>query len=157
MNTNTRGQFFVAREAYKHLSIGGRLIMMGSITGQAKGVPKHTLYSSSKGAIETFVRCAAIDMGDKKITVNCIAPGGIKTDMYHKVCREYIPNGENLTDDQVDEVRSPLRSLMTKLTVIVRCNMVSSSPCWSPNRHCPRSVFPCQPGRRVDKWEGSRN
>ena len=45
------------------------------------------------------------DFGDKKITVNCIAPGGIKTDMYHKVCREYIPNGENLSDDQVDEVR----------------------------------------------------
>lgn len=31
---NTRGQFFVAREAYKHLEIGGRLILMGSITGQ---------------------------------------------------------------------------------------------------------------------------
>jgi tetrahydroxynaphthalene reductase len=60
MNINTRGQFFVAREAYKHLSVGGRLIMMGSITGQAKGVPKHTLYSGSKGAIETFVRCMAI-------------------------------------------------------------------------------------------------
>jgi tetrahydroxynaphthalene reductase len=42
MGINTRGQFFVAREAYRHLSIGGRLIMMGSITGQAKGVPKHT-------------------------------------------------------------------------------------------------------------------
>jgi tetrahydroxynaphthalene reductase len=60
MNINTRGQFFVAREAYKNLSIGGRLIMMGSITGQAKGVPKHTVYSGSKGAIETFVRCMAI-------------------------------------------------------------------------------------------------
>jgi len=60
MNINTRGQFFVAREAYKHLSIGGRLIMMGSITGQAKGVPAHTVYSGSKGAIETFVRCMAI-------------------------------------------------------------------------------------------------
>lgn len=100
---NTRGQFFVAREAYKHLSVGGRIILMGSITGQAKGVPKHTVYSGSKGAIETFVRCMAIDCGDKKITVNCIAPGGIKTDMYHAVCREYIPNGEKLTDDQVDE------------------------------------------------------
>ena len=103
---NTRGQFFVAREAYKHLSVGGRIILMGSITGQAKGVPKHTVYSGSKGAIETFVRCMAVDCGDKKITVNCVAPGGIKTDMYHAVCREYIPNGENLSDDQVDEVSS---------------------------------------------------
>ncbi len=102
-NINTRGQFFVAREAYKNLEPYGRIILMGSITGQAKGVPKHTVYSGSKGAIETFVRCMAIDCGDKKITVNAVAPGGIKTDMYHAVCKEYIPNGENLTDDQVDE------------------------------------------------------
>lgn len=101
---NTRGQFFVAREAYKHLEVGGRLILMGSITGQAKGVPKHAVYSGSKGAIETFVRCMAIDFGDKKITVNAVAPGGIRTDMYHAVCREYIPNGANLNNDEVDEV-----------------------------------------------------
>lgn len=108
---NTRGQYFVAREAYKHLAVGGRIILMGSITGQAKGVPKHTVYSGSKGAIETFVRCMAIDAGDKKITVNCIAPGGIKTDMYHAVCREYIPGGEKLSDDQVDEVSTPYQLL----------------------------------------------
>ena len=109
---NTRGQFFVAREAYKHLEVGGRLILMGSITGQAKAVPKHTVYSASKGAIETFVRCMAIDFGDKKITVNAVAPGGIKTDMYHAVCREYIPNGANLDDDAVDEVSFPYLSLL---------------------------------------------
>lgn len=28
--------------------------------------------------------------------------------MYHKVCREYIPNGANLNDEQVDEVRKSL-------------------------------------------------
>ncbi len=60
MQINTRGQFFVAREAYKHLEVGGRIILMGSITGQAKGVPKHAVYSGSKGAIETFTRCMAI-------------------------------------------------------------------------------------------------
>jgi tetrahydroxynaphthalene reductase len=59
-NINTRGQFFVCREAYKHLEVGGRIILMGSITGQAKGVPKHCVYSGSKGAIETFTRCMAI-------------------------------------------------------------------------------------------------
>jgi tetrahydroxynaphthalene reductase len=100
---NTRGQFFVAREAYKHMEVGGRIILMGSITGQAKGVPKHTVYSGSKGAIETFTRCMAIDCGDKKITVNCVAPGGIKTDMYHAVCKEYIPGGDKMSNDEVDE------------------------------------------------------
>lgn len=134
MNINTRGQFFVAREAYKHLSVGGRLIMMGSITGQAKGVPAHTVYSGSKGAIETFVRCMAIDFGDKKITVNCVAPGGIKTDMYHKVCREYIPGGEKLSDDGVDEYAatwSPLHRVGLPIDVArVVCFLASQDGEW---------------------------
>lgn len=157
---NTRGQFFVAREAYKHLSVGGRIILMGSITGQAKGVPKHAVYSGSKGAIETFVRCMAIDCGDKKITVNAVAPGGIKTDMYHAVCREYIPDGENLSDDQVDEVSNLeiLESTTQKLTSFtVREDMVANEPCWSANRHCPCRLLPRFAGRRVGQRQGHRH
>ncbi|KXX73930.1 Trihydroxynaphthalene reductase [Madurella mycetomatis] len=133
-NVNTRGQFFVAREAYKHLEVGGRLILMGSITGQAKGVPKHTVYSASKGAIETFVRCMAIDFGDKKITVNAIAPGGIKTDMYHAVCREYIPNGDKLDNEGVDEYAanwSPLHRVGLPIDIArVVCFLASQDGEW---------------------------
>lgn len=71
-------------------------------------------------------------MGDKKITVNCVAPGGIKTDMYHKVCREYIPNGENLNDDEVDEVSSSWERHSSRveleLTAPVCRNVESPSP-----------------------------
>ncbi|KAK1773692.1 tetrahydroxynaphthalene reductase [Copromyces sp. CBS 386.78] len=133
-NVNTRGQFFVAREAYKNLEVGGRLILMGSITGQAKGVPKHTVYSASKGAIETFVRCMAIDFGDKKITVNAVAPGGIKTDMYHAVCREYIPNGEKLDNEGVDEFAagwSPLHRVGLPIDIArVVCFLASQDGEW---------------------------
>ncbi|KAI1366798.1 short chain dehydrogenase [Xylaria arbuscula] len=132
--TNTRGQFFVAREAHKHLEVGGRLILMGSITGQAKGVPAHAVYSGSKGAIETFVRCMAVDFGDKKITVNCIAPGGIKTDMYHAVCREYIPNGASLSDEEVDEYActwSPLHRVGLPIDIArVVCFLASNDGGW---------------------------
>jgi len=131
---NTRGQFFVAREAYKHLEVGGRLILMGSITGQAKGVPRHAVYSGSKGAIETFVRCMSIDFGDKKITVNAVAPGGIKTDMYHAVCREYIPDGENLDDEGVDEYAagwSPLHRVGLPIDIArVVCFLASQDGEW---------------------------
>lgn len=162
---NTRGQFFVAREAYKNLEEGGRLIMMGSITGQAKGVPKHSIYSGSKGTIETFVRCMAIDFGDKKITVNAIAPGGIKTDMYHAVCREYIPGGTTLDDDSVDEVCNlfsfppPGRSKKKPANAgfLVRCWLVTAPPCRSPHRHRPRRLLPRLAGRRVDQRQGSRH
>lgn len=100
---NTRGQFFVAREAYKHLSPGGRIILTSSNTASRFFVPKHTLYSGSKGAIESFVPVMAKDCGDKKITVNAVAPGGTVTDMFHDVAHHYIPGGENLTIDQLKE------------------------------------------------------
>jgi tetrahydroxynaphthalene reductase len=111
---NTRGQFFVAREGYKHLNPGGRIIMMSSNTADAFTVPKHSLYSASKGAINTFVRCLAKDCGDKKITVNAVAPGGIVTDMFHATAKDYIPNSEKLTKEQILEVRTPYSLLYTR-------------------------------------------
>lgn len=131
---NTKGQFFVAREAYKHLEVGGRLILMGSITGQAKAVPRHAVYSGSKGTIETFVRCMAVDFGDKKITVNAVAPGGIRTDMYHAVCREYIPGGDTLNNEEVDEYAagwSPLHRVGLPIDIArVVCFLASQDGEW---------------------------
>lgn len=101
---NTRGQFFVAREAYRHLRVGGRIILMSSNTAQAFSVPRHALYSGSKGAIDSFVRVFAKDAGDKKITVNAVAPGGTVTDMFHDVSAHYIPGGEKYTPEQRQEV-----------------------------------------------------
>ncbi|KAI4858512.1 putative versicolorin reductase [Hypoxylon rubiginosum] len=97
---NTRAQFFVAREAYRHLNEGGRIILMSSNTAKDLTVPKHSLYSGSKGAIDSFVRVFAKDCGDKKITVNAVAPGGTITDMFHNVSQHYLPNGENHTAEE---------------------------------------------------------
>lgn len=44
-----------------------------------------------------------VDFGEKQITVNAIAPGGVKTDMYVEAARKYIPGGENWSDEQVDK------------------------------------------------------
>ncbi|OTA95468.1 hypothetical protein M434DRAFT_69231 [Hypoxylon sp. CO27-5] len=97
---NTRGQFFVAREAYRHLTEGGRIILMSSNTAKDFTVPRHSLYSGSKGAIDSFVRVLSKDCGDKKITVNAVAPGGTVTDMFHDVSQHYIPGGEKYTAEE---------------------------------------------------------
>lgn len=92
--TNTRAQFFVAQEAYKRMEVGGRIIFMSSITAQAKSIPEHAVYAGSKGAIESFARCMAVDAGEKKVTVNCVAPGGIKTDMFYSGRDKVVPDDE---------------------------------------------------------------
>lgn len=68
-----------------------------------QGVPRHALYSASKAAITGMVKCLAHDFGSRKITVNCIAPGGIKSDMYTEAAKDYFPGGENLTAEEIDE------------------------------------------------------
>lgn len=91
---NTRAQFFVAKEAYKRMAVGGRIIFMSSIAAQAKSIPEHAVYSGSKGAIESMTRCMAVDAGGKKITVNCVAPGGVKTDMFYAARDTVVPDTE---------------------------------------------------------------
>jgi 3-oxoacyl-[acyl-carrier protein] reductase len=85
---NTKAQFFVAQNAYKALEHGGRIILMSSVAATMSGIPNHALYAGSKAAVEGFTRSFSTDCGHKGITVNAIAPGGVKTDMYEKyVCR----------------------------------------------------------------------
>ncbi|CAG5158226.1 uncharacterized protein ALTATR162_LOCUS5046 [Alternaria atra] len=103
--TNTRAQFFVAQEAYKRMEVGGRIIFTSSITAQAKSIPKHAVYAGSKGAIESIARCMAVDAGDKKVTVNCIAPGGVRTDMFYAGRDKVVPDDEK---DNVDAYISRL-------------------------------------------------
>jgi tetrahydroxynaphthalene reductase len=95
----------VAREAYRHLNEGGRIILMSSNTAKDLTVPNHSVYSGSKGAIDSFVRVLSKDCGHKKITVNAVAPGGTITDMFHGVSQHYIPGGEKYTAEERQAVR----------------------------------------------------
>jgi len=92
-NLNTRAQYFVAQATIKHCSEGGRLILMSSITTYTRTVRDHAIYSATKAAVEAFVRCFAGDFGKKKITVNAVAPGGVKSDMFAENARKYVPPG----------------------------------------------------------------
>ncbi|KAJ9156685.1 Versicolorin reductase [Pleurostoma richardsiae] len=92
-NLNCRGQFFVAQQALKNCSRGGRLILTSSVAANLGGIPNHALYAGSKAAVEGFTRAFAVDCGEKGMTVNAIAPGGIKTDMFDENAWHYAPNG----------------------------------------------------------------
>lgn len=88
---NLRAQFFVGQHAYKYCEPGGRLILMSSIAAGLIGVGDHALYSGSKSAVNGITKSFAKDFGRRGITVNAIAPGGVKSDMFTQVAWKYIP------------------------------------------------------------------
>lgn len=91
---NVRAQFFVGQHAYKYCRPGGRLVLMSSIAAGLLGVADHALYSGSKSAVNGIVKSFATDFGAKGITVNAIAPGGVKSDMFTQVAWRYIPGAK---------------------------------------------------------------
>jgi len=61
----------------------GSILLISSIAGIV-GVPGHVAYSASKGAVAAAVRTLAIELADRKIKVNAISPGLIRTGMTMK-------------------------------------------------------------------------
>ena len=62
----------------------GRIINIVSLSG-IKGLPGQTNYSASKAAIIGATKALAQEVGRRKITVNAVAPGFIKTDMTEEI------------------------------------------------------------------------
>ena len=81
MAINVKGVFIATQEALKHMKTGGRIINIGSINADVVPFPGMSVYALSKGAIATFTRGLARDLGPKGITVNNIQPGPVDTDM----------------------------------------------------------------------------
>ncbi|GAM89026.1 hypothetical protein ANO11243_070600 [Dothideomycetidae sp. 11243] len=92
-NLNARAQFFVGQAAWRHLEDGGRVVLMSSIAAGLLGVRDHALYNASKMAVVGMVKAFATDFGARGITVNGVAPGGVKSDMFTMNAWRYIPGG----------------------------------------------------------------
>jgi NAD(P)-dependent dehydrogenase (short-subunit alcohol dehydrogenase family) len=58
----------------------GRVIHISSIMGLAS-TPKRNAYSATKAALIAMAKASALDLGPSGVTVNCIAPGPIATEM----------------------------------------------------------------------------
>ena len=82
INTNLSSVFYVTREVSKLMvsQKSGRIINIGSMWGKV-GASCEVHYSSTKAALRGMTMSLAKELGPSGITVNCIEPGVISTDM----------------------------------------------------------------------------
>ncbi|TMH29657.1 MAG: 3-oxoacyl-ACP reductase FabG [Betaproteobacteria bacterium] len=86
LDTNIGGVFNMTRAVVPHMIVqrSGRIINVSSVAGE-KGGRGQTNYAASKGAINAFTRSLAVELAPRKVTVNCVAPGVIDTEMSQAV------------------------------------------------------------------------
>jgi 3-oxoacyl-[acyl-carrier protein] reductase len=86
LETNVGGVFNVTRAVVPHMIArrAGKIVNLSSVSGE-KGGRGQTNYAASKGAINAFTRALAVELAPRKITVNCVAPGVIETEMSQAV------------------------------------------------------------------------
>ena len=83
LNTNLGGVYNVLKPVVMSMIEGrvkGRIIAMSSVSG-IKGNRGQVNYSASKAGIIGAVKALSLELAKRKITVNCVAPGVIETDM----------------------------------------------------------------------------
>ncbi|WP_328350473.1 3-oxoacyl-ACP reductase FabG [Mycobacterium sp. NBC_00419] len=96
---NIGGVFWAARSAVPHLGEGGRIINIGSVNAERVPGPGLSVYAMTKGAVASFTRGLARELGPRGITVNNVQPGPVDTDMnpdegeFADSLRQIIPLG----------------------------------------------------------------
>lgn len=78
INTNLNGVFYVTKAILPLMNDGGRIISISSIIGQYGNFGQCN-YAAAKAGIIGFTKSLAKELGKKKITVNAVAPGFVKT------------------------------------------------------------------------------
>jgi NAD(P)-dependent dehydrogenase (short-subunit alcohol dehydrogenase family) len=79
MNIHLKSVYFLTQQLLPFINDHGRIINVSSGTTKYS-VPGYSIYASMKGAIETFTRYLAKEVGSRGITANVIAPGPVETD-----------------------------------------------------------------------------
>ena len=82
LNTNLHSVFRMSKAFMRGMTKArwGRIISISSVVASS-GNPGQANYAAAKAGLEGFSRALAVELGSRGITVNCVAPGFIDTDM----------------------------------------------------------------------------
>jgi 3-oxoacyl-[acyl-carrier protein] reductase len=93
LDTNLNGFFYTTRFLLKDMLVKkyGRIVNVVSLSG-LKGLPGQINYSAAKAGIIGATKALAQEIGKKKVTVNAVAPGFIRTDMTQDLNENELKN-----------------------------------------------------------------
>jgi NAD(P)-dependent dehydrogenase (short-subunit alcohol dehydrogenase family) len=90
-DVNVKGTVFTVQKALPLMSAGASIVINGSMVS-IKGMPAFGVYAASKAALRSFARTWSVDLKDRGIRVNVVAPGTVVTPAYKTL----------MTDEQIE-------------------------------------------------------
>ncbi len=119
IEANLTSIYLTTRQAISCMERGGRVVLLSSTAGQ-RGEAGHSHYAASKGAIISFCKSLATELGPRGITVNAVAPGWVDTEMSASVLR--APGAERVAAEiplgrvaSAEDVAGPTCFLLSNL------------------------------------------
>ncbi|MBX9708855.1 MAG: glucose 1-dehydrogenase [Caulobacteraceae bacterium] len=82
MSLNLRSAYLMTRAVVPHMAAGSAIVNFSSQAGRDGGGPGASIYATAKGALMTFTRAMAKELGPQGIRVNALCPGMISTSFH---------------------------------------------------------------------------
>ncbi len=90
MKLNVTSTFLATKEVVPFMDDGASIINLASQAGRDGGGPGAAAYATSKGAVMTFTRAMAKELGPKNIRVNALCPGMISTTFHDTFTKDAV-------------------------------------------------------------------
>jgi 3-oxoacyl-[acyl-carrier protein] reductase len=90
MKLNVTSTFLTMKAVVPHMGDGGSIVNFSSQAGRDGGGPGASAYAAAKGAIMTFTRGMAKELGPSNIRVNCVCPGMISTTFHDTFTKDQV-------------------------------------------------------------------
>lgn len=90
MRINMTSTFLLTKAVTPYMTSGGSIINFASQAGRDGGGPGASAYATAKGAVMTFTRAMAKELGPKNIRVNALCPGVISTTFHDTFTKDEV-------------------------------------------------------------------
>lgn len=90
MRLNVTSTFLTSKFVSPHMKEGAAIVNLASLAGRDGGGPGSAAYATSKGAVMTFTRSLAKELGPRNIRANCVCPGMIATTFHDTFTKDAV-------------------------------------------------------------------